>query len=161
MIIDFIIDGNQTELDINPMTLLVNALKKRFDIVSAHYSCTSGECGDCAVLVNNQLQLSCLLPVFAIKGKEVVTYEGFKKTKDYADIVRAFSFAGYQPCEYCMPSKILSIHALLETNLSPGKQEILDSLSGSSCFCSGYSALIKAVNYAAANRKRKRRVRKR
>lgn len=161
MIIEFELDGNPVSIDTNPMTLLVNALRDNFHIHSVHKGCNSGECGMCSVLIDNTVYLSCLVPVFSVRHKSVMTYEGFRKTKDHASLMKAFSDAEYYPCDYCLPVKLLSIHSLLETNLNPDTADILGSLSGSTCFCAGYDNLIRAVEIAANTRRRKRRVRKR
>ena len=161
MNIEFELDGSKVNADVPPMTLLADLLRDQFKIKSIHKGCRSGECGACTVLIENSIALSCLVPVFSIRGKKIITIEGIRKTKEYTTILKAFNDAEYDPCSYCRPSKILSLYALLEINLNPDDDEILSSLSGTSCYCTGYSNLQKAAGIAAASIRRKRRARKR
>ncbi len=161
MNIEFELDGTTVNADVPPMTLLTDLLRNNFQIKSIHKGCKSGECGSCTVLINNLISLSCLVPVFSIRGKKIITIEGIRKTKEYSTIIKAFNDAEYDPCNYCRPAKILSLYALLEINLNPDENEILSSLSGTSCYCTGYTNLMKAAGFAAAAIRRKRRARKR
>lgn len=161
MNIEFELNGNTLSIDEAPMIMLSEVLRKQPHLESIHAGCSTGECGNCSVLINNHLSLSCLVPVFSVRKKSVITFEGFKKTKECTSIIKGFSEAKYIPCDYCKAGKILSIHSILEKNLNPVKQEILENLSGSTCFCGSFNDLIQAIYFAANNRKRQRRVRKR
>lgn len=161
MNIAFELDGTSVSADVPPMTILTDILRSHYKIKSVHKGCSSGECGSCAVLVDNTISLSCLIPAFSIRGKKITTFEGIRKTRQYSTIIKAFNDAEYDPCDYCRPAKILSLFALLEINLNPDENEIMSGLSGTSCFCTGYSNLLLAAGYAAAATRRKRRARKR
>lgn len=129
-------------------------------ITSVNAGCGSGGCGNCVILVDDKPVLSCLLPAFAASGKNLVTFEGFVKSKFYTDIRKAYEKHHIQPCSYCYASKTLIIHGLLTENTDPDPEEILRALSVNNCTCVDRAELIAVVQTAASLRRRKRRVRR-
>lgn len=132
---------------------LVDILKDELGLIKTRARCYTGECGLCTVLVENEVQPACLLPAFAVRGKHIVTIEGFERTEDYQDIIRGFNQARYYPCDYCKPGKVLAAHGFLEKVLNPTEAEIVALLSSNLCRCTDLSSFVDGVNYAAYYRR--------
>ena len=148
MNISFKLNGDVVNIDTNPEKRLVTLLREDFKLTGTKYGCRTGMCGSCTVLIDGEIILSCLVPVFTIKGSEVLTIEGFSRTREFQDIQEGFRRVNYFPCEYCAPGKILTIHALLELNPQPTEQEIYTAMSGNRCKCDDLSSLLRGVQSA-------------
>jgi carbon-monoxide dehydrogenase small subunit len=155
MKISFLLNGKKIEIDTYPTARLSDILKDSGKISSVRTSCNSGECKSCSVFISGDVAPSCLIPAFAARGCEIVTLEGFSKTKDYNDIMHAFAETGADPCDLCRGGTILTIHAILERFAEPNEDQILDAFSGKICPCTNMDLIIKTVRKAALHRKRK------
>ncbi|TFG60864.1 MAG: 2Fe-2S iron-sulfur cluster binding domain-containing protein [Spirochaetales bacterium] len=156
MIIRFNLNGVPAAPDCNPESRLLQILREQFGLLTVRCGCTSGYCGACSVLLNGELVPSCMVAMFTIKGKSVVTLEGFRASGEYGEILDGFREAGYNPCDYCRPGKVLGIHALLKKIPLPEENEILSGLSGHHCRCNEYSSLIRAVTLVSLKFSRRR-----
>lgn len=160
MNITFTLNGKSVSVDVEPEKRLVDVIRENFELTGTKAGCYAGSCGACTVLVGGRLACSCLMPAFTARGTEVVTIEGFSRTRDYADITKAFAEAGYYPCSYCAGGRVLAVEALLTRHLDPSEREILDALAGITCQCADLTSLTKAVGIAAFTRKTRRRGRR-
>ncbi len=161
MNLTFTLNGKSVTVNVEPDERLVRILRDELGLAGTKAGCYRGECGSCSVLLEGQVVPSCLVPAFALRGATIVTIEGFARTKEYAEIVRAFEEAEYTPCGHCHAGRLLAIHALLERNPSPTEREILAGLSGVRCQCTDVGSLLRAVNLVAYSRTRKPRARAR
>ena len=153
MRIPFSINGKNVVLDVPPQKRLVDVLREDLGLLETKAGCYTGECGFCTVLCNNQVQLSCLVPAFSIRNREIITIEGFRKTKEYSDIIKGFKSQGYEPCEYCSAGRIFLVHDLLQKNQHPLDSQILEIFNANLCRCSDINTFIQAVTLAALNRR--------
>lgn len=148
MEIKFTLNGKQVSIDASPSMRLLDVLREHFHLTGTKEGCGEGECGACTVLVNNEPYNSCLTPVINIVNKEVVTIEGFRETKAYRVIADAFAEMGGSQCGFCTPGMILASYAVLRKNPHPTELEIREALSGNLCRCTGYQAIVQAVQKA-------------
>jgi carbon-monoxide dehydrogenase small subunit len=160
MNIVFSLNGEEVSVDTDPKKLLVYLLREDFNLKGTRHGCTGATCGDCTVLIDGKLQLSCIVPAFTVKGTEVLTIEGFSRTDAFRDINEGFKRANYLPCGYCAPGKILAVHALLELNPQPTEQEIYSALAGNRCRCDDRTTLLQGIQSAAFLREARRHDRK-
>ena len=107
------INGSSVSLVVNSDKPLSSILKDLIPTFSDNSQCLGAECGNCIVLINGNAVLSCLVPAFRLNGCNVTTFEGFRKTRFFHDIERAYTDIGNQPCPQCYASKTLLIEALL------------------------------------------------
>ena len=161
MKVRFVLNNREVTIDTDPRVRLIDVLHRDFSLSRTRSGCYGGKCGACAVLMNGNIVLSCLLPVFAVQNAEILTYEGFVETRDYQDIARAFDETRYTPCHFCTPGKVLSIHSLLETHLNPDDPDTLELLWGHKCGCTSYIQLLEAVQLASQFRRRRKRDKRR
>jgi len=153
--IGFILNGEDVEINSEADVRLVDILRNNFGLLGAKNGCLFGKCGFCAVLFNNMVIHSCLMPAFKLSGSEIITIEGFSQTDEYHDIVTGFKLANLEDCGYCRTGKILSAGALLERNKRPTKQEILRAFSGIKCRCTDPETLVRGIEEAIEVRQRR------
>jgi carbon-monoxide dehydrogenase small subunit len=144
----FYLNGQYISHDVEPRKRLVEFLHDDLNMLSLRKSCYRGYCGACTVLIDDIAHLSCIMPSAMVQGRRVVTFEGFKETDEYRHIQSALQAFTYSPCEYCYPSKVLSIHSLLVSSPRPGEKDIIDMLKSHACSCDLYRPLIKSVHMA-------------
>ncbi len=128
---------------------LLDVLRETFHMTSVKCGCKEGECGACSVLINGTLINSCCVAMGAVAGDDVVTLEGFRETERFAVLDKAFAEVSAVQCGFCIPGMILAAEALLSKNAHPTEDQIREALSGNLCRCTGYNAIINAVNIAA------------
>ncbi len=156
MDLTFTLNGKQVSCNVSADTPLFRTLMDTFNITSIKHGCSRGMCGNCVILFNGKPRLSCLIPVFAAAGQEIITYERFQKTRECTTIVRGFSDVHVMPCEYCAPSKMLIAFGILNSNPEPEKEEILESYSFNACSCVEPNKLVQGVMRAAVYQGRRK-----
>jgi len=155
MTISFILNGEDVSLNARSYERLADVLRDRYRLLGVKADCRRGVCGKCLVLLDSRLVPSCLLPVFRVKGREVVTIEGFSQTDEYQDIRSGFSEAGLESCGFCDTGKILAAAALLDRRARPSPGEILEEMASVPCRCTDPDALVRGVQAAAEHRARR------
>lgn len=124
---------------------LLDVLRDDFALTSVKEGCGEGECGVCSVLIDGKLINSCLLPIGHVHQKEVMTLEGYRKTKRFVLIKEAFMEAGAVQCGFCTPGIVLAVEALLSKHPNPSKVQIIEAISGNLCRCTGYQMIIDGI----------------
>jgi aerobic carbon-monoxide dehydrogenase small subunit len=148
-IVAFELGGREVEVMVQPMTTLQAVLRYQLGRTAVKEGCRQGGCGSCAVLVDGEPVLSCLLPVEDAEGRRVTTLEDLG-TPDTLDPVQQefIDHLAFQ-CGYCTPGMVVVSRALLERNPSPTRDEVIDALAGNVCRCTGYEPIVAAVEDAA------------
>lgn len=155
MTISFILNGEDVSLNARSYERLADVLRERYRLLGVKADCRRGVCGKCLILLDGRLAPSCLLPVFRVRGREVVTIEGFSQTDEYGDIIGGFAEAELESCGFCDTGKILAAAALLERRARPTPKEILEEMASVPCRCTDPEALVRAVQAAADHRARR------
>jgi carbon-monoxide dehydrogenase small subunit len=145
MTLGFILNGEDVVVKADADRRLIDILRSHFKLLGAKEGCLSGICGSCSVIFNGKTVPSCLIPVFRIRGSEIITIEGFSQTDEYQDIQEGFSRSGVENCGYCSAGKILAVETLIERNLRPSRDEILAAFKGIKCRCTEPESLIEGV----------------
>ena len=144
------INGEAYQLAIVPTHTLLEVLREDAGLTGTKHGCEQGECGLCTVLVDGLPQFSCLTLAVEAQGSEIRTVEGLASGGDLHPLQQAFAEKGASQCGYCSPGMLMSADALLQRNPSPSRSEIRAALAGNLCRCTGYLAIIDAVELAAA-----------
>ena len=134
MKIDCTIDGKTLTLSLNsdkPLSLILRDNTGDNDTVN---HCNGAMCGLCTVLVDGKVMLSCMVPAFEIRGKNVTTFESFRKSKNMKDIEKAYESVGSYPCPECYASRSLIFESLIDEGIT-NPVEILKELSIVKCPC--------------------------
>ena len=147
--IKFILNQKEAEYTGAASDRLLDVLRDSFDMKSVKCGCKEGECGACAVLLDGLLVNSCCVAVGAVDGHEITTVEGFRDTPQFEALSNAFADLSAVQCGFCIPGIVLAAQSLLSRNPHPTDEEIREGLSGNICRCTGYNAIVNAVNNAA------------
>ncbi len=146
---DFTLNGKQVSYEGNASDRLLDVLRNDFDCKSVKCGCKEGECGACAVLINGVLYNSCCVAMGSMEGSSVMTMEGYRETKRFEALSKAFGELSAVQCGFCIPGMALAAEALLSKTPHPTEDEVREGLSGNLCRCTGYNAIVKAVINAA------------
>ncbi|MFG2098030.1 2Fe-2S iron-sulfur cluster-binding protein [Streptomyces sp. NPDC048612] len=131
---------------------LLYVLRERLGLAGAKDGCSQGECGACSVQVDGRLVASCLVPAATTAGSEVRTVEGLAENGVPSDVQRALAASGAVQCGFCVPGMAMTVHDLLEGNHAPSELETRKALCGNLCRCSGYRAVLDAVDEVVKGR---------
>ncbi len=144
------VNGEPTEASFAPHKTLLEVLREDLGLTGTKHGCELGECGTCAVLVDAQPVLSCLLLGMACEGRSVETVEGMAHGPTLHPLQETFADLGAAQCGYCTPGFLLTAAALIRENPSPSREDIKQALAGNLCRCTGYIKIYEAVELAAA-----------
>ncbi len=147
--IKFVLNGKEVSVEADPLKRLLDVLRDDKRMTGVKEGCGEGECGACAVLKDGVLVNSCMIPLGAAEGCEIVTPEGIRETEKGKCIIDAFGEAGAVQCGFCTPGMMMATEALLTQNSKPSVDEIREALSGNLCRCTGYDLIIKGVQVAS------------
>jgi carbon-monoxide dehydrogenase small subunit len=146
---NFIINGQEHELLIDPRTTLLELLRNELGFSGTKYGCGTADCGACTVLVDGKPTLSCSTLAVTVRDKAILTIEGLAEGTTLHPIQQAFVDCGAVQCGYCTPGMIMTSKALLDENPNPTREEVKEALGGNLCRCTGYVKIIEAVLQAA------------
>ena len=147
--LDFILNGEACHTEIPEDATLLKVLRDILHLTGTKEGCGEGDCGACTVLVDGRSVNSCLFPAVQAEGCQVMTIEGVEAHPELARIQKAFVDYGAVQCGFCSPGMIMSTVALLQKNPKPTEEEIRRGLSGNSCRCTGYQAMVDAIQSLA------------
>ena len=143
--LDFILNGEACHTEIPEDATLLKVLRDILHLTGTKEGCGEGDCGACTVLVDGRSVNSCLFPAVQAEGCQIMTIEGVEDNPELARIQKAFVAYGAVQCGFCSPGMIMSTVALLQKNPKPTEEEIRRGLSGNICRCTGYQAMVDAI----------------
>ena len=147
--LDFILNGEACHTEIPEDATLLKVLRDILHLTGTKEGCGEGDCGACTVLVDGRSVNSCLFPAVQAEGCQVMTIEGVEAHPELARIQKACVDYGAVQCGFCSPGMIMSTVALLQKNPKPTEEEIRRGLSGNICRCTGYQAMVDAIQSLA------------
>ena len=147
--LDFILNGEACHTEIPEDATLLKVLRDILHLTGTKEGCGEGDCGACTVLVDGRSVNRCLFPAVQAEGCQVMTIEGVEAHPELARIQKAFVDYGAVQCGFCSPGMIMSTVALLQKNPKPTEEEIRRGLSGNICRCTGYQAMVDAIQSLA------------
>jgi aerobic-type carbon monoxide dehydrogenase small subunit (CoxS/CutS family) len=129
--------------------ILLDLLREELRLTGTKRGCDLGTCGCCTVLVDGRPTLSCLTLARLVAGRSVMTIEGVTPAQGLSAVQKAFVDLGATQCGFCTPGFVLTATALLKEHPHPSREEIERAISGNLCRCTGYLAIVRAVEAAA------------
>jgi aerobic-type carbon monoxide dehydrogenase small subunit (CoxS/CutS family) len=143
------VNGEPVDVLVEGYKTLLEMLREDLQLTGTKHGCELGECGACAVLLDGEPVLSCLVLGVECGGRAVTTVEGLPQGGTLHPLQDAFADLGGSQCGYCTPGILVTATALLDRNPSPTRAEIKEALAGNLCRCTGYLQIIEAVETAA------------
>ncbi len=150
--ISLTVNGEMVRTQVPARRSLVDFLREDLGLTGSHVGCEQGFCGACTMRVNGQIVRGCLMLAVQCEGAQVETIEGVSDSGEIADLQEAFEKRNALQCGYCTPGMLLSAAELLGRGGVPSRQAIREHLAGSYCRCTGYHAIIDAVEAVARAR---------
>jgi len=151
--ISLTINGERVRERIEARKTLVDFLRDDLSLTGSHVGCEHGVCGACTVRVNGEIVRGCLMLAVQCDGAKVETIEGISDSGEVADLQAAFEQRNALQCGFCTPGMLAAAQELLKGARSvPSRDEIREYLSGNYCRCTGYHAIVDAVEAVAQAR---------
>ena len=150
--ISLTVNGEQVSERVEARKSLADFLREDLALTGTHTGCEHGVCGTCTVRVNGEIVRACLTLAVQCDGAMVETIEGLSDAGEVADLQAAFAQRNALQCGYCTPGMLIAAQDLLARGGIPSRDAIRDHLSGNYCRCTGYQAIVDAVEAIAKQR---------
>ena len=156
MDITLTVNGEPVSERVDARTTLVDFLRDDLALTGSHVGCEHGVCGACTVRVNGEIVRGCLMLAVQCDGATVETIEGLSDSGEFVDLQTAFEQRNALQCGYCTPGMLVTAQDLLrrakDSGQVPSRDAIREHLSGNYCRCTGYHAIVDAVEAVAKQR---------
>ena len=146
------VNGERVEAQVLPRQNLADFLREHLALTGTHVGCEHGVCGACTVRFNGDIVRSCLMLAAQAHNASVQTIEGLSDSGEIADLQAAFRERNALQCGFCTPGMLMAAQDLLRLDAAPDRERIREHLSGNYCRCTGYQAIIDAVEATAKAR---------
>jgi carbon-monoxide dehydrogenase small subunit len=146
------VNGEKVSASVAPRTHLADFLREELGLTGTHIGCEHGVCGACTVRLDGAIVRGCLTLAVQCEGSTVETIEGVSDSGKIADLQAAFEKRNALQCGYCTPGMLLAAEELLNKGGVPSRTAIREYLSGNYCRCTGYHAIVDAVEAVAQAR---------
>ena len=146
------VNGERVDAHVLPRLNLADFLRDQLGLTGTHVGCEHGVCGACTVRLDGAIVRACLLLAVQIDKAKVETIEGLSDSGEVADLQEAFRQRNALQCGYCTPGLVMTAQDLLAHQPSPDRDQIREHLSGNYCRCTGYHAIVDAVEATALAR---------
>lgn len=146
------VNGEAVVAQVLPRLNLADFLREHLHLTGTHVGCEHGVCGACTVRVNGDIVRSCLTLAVQADNASIETIEGLSDSGEIADLQAAFRDRNALQCGFCTPGMLMAAQDLLKLESSPSRQRIREHLSGNYCRCTGYQAIVDAIETTARAR---------
>ena len=150
--ISFRLNGKSVSARVPSRLNLVDLLRTEFRLTGSHVGCEHGVCGACNVMLDGVVVRGCLTLAVQADGREVVSIEGLTANGQIRDLQETFVQRNALQCGFCTPGMLLTAAELLARERTPSREQIRDEISGNYCRCTGYHAIVDAIETVVARR---------
>ena len=150
--ISLTINGERVEAQVSPRVNLVDFVRHQIGLTGSHVGCEHGVCGACTIRVDGAIVRGCLMLAAQADGADVTTIEGLSDSGDAADLQAAFVARNALQCGFCTPGMLLTATEYLESGGTADREAIREFISGNYCRCTGYQAIVDAIEQVASQR---------
>ena len=147
-----VVNGRRVTCEVAPRETLVDCLRNALELTGTHAGCEMGACGACLVQLDGRAVHSCLMFAVQADGATINTIEGLTESGVIADLQAEFHRRNALQCGFCTPGMLVNAQELLSQVARPGREDIRDALSGNYCRCTGYEAIVDAIDAVAKAR---------
>lgn len=145
MIVELTVNGEPVTARVTSPGSLLDLLRDELGLPGSKNACEQGECGSCSVILDGELVCSCLVMAADTAGSSVTTVEGVNPGDGLHPVQQAMHHAGAVQCGFCTPGIVVAAVDLFARNSHPSSNEIKEALAGNICRCTGYGAIIRAL----------------
>lgn len=145
MIVAFTLNGEPVTARVTAPVSLLDVLRDELGLTGSKNACEQGECGSCSVILDGALVCSCLVLAGDAEGTDVTTVEGVGGDGGLHPVQTAMHEAGAVQCGFCTPGFVVAAVDLFERKPNPTREEIGEALAGNICRCTGYGAILRAL----------------
>ena len=149
------VNGTQVTRSIPPRQHLVDFLREELGLTGSHLGCEHGVCGACTVRVDGAIVRGCLMLAVQADGRRVDTIEGLSDSGEIAELQEAFHRRNALQCGFCTPGMLVAAHDLVASHPDASRERIREHLSGNYCRCTGYQAIVDAIEDVLVARRKK------
>ena len=146
------VNGEAVRERVDARSTLVDFLRETLALTGTHIGCEHGLCGACTVRLDGEVVRGCLTLAVQCDGARVDTIEGVSDSGEIADLQTAFEKRNALQCGFCTPGMLLTAQELLSRGGVPSREAIRDHISGNYCRCTGYQAIVDAIEAVARQR---------
>lgn len=146
MIVEFTLNGEPAQARVVTPVSLLDVLRDQLRLPGSKSACAQGECGSCSVVLDDEVVCSCLVMAADAAGSVVTTVEGLAGPDVLNAVQDAMLEAGAVQCGFCTPGIVVAATDLFASNPAPDMDEIKEALAGNICRCTGYGAIIRALD---------------
>ena len=150
------VNGEEVRERVDARKTLVDFLREDLSLTGSHVGCEHGVCGACTVRVDGVVVRGCLMLAAQCDGAKIETIEGVSDAGEIADLQQAFEQRNALQCGFCTPGMLLTAQELLRGGGVPSREKIREHISGNYCRCTGYHAIVDAIEAVAQQRTDKR-----
>ncbi len=148
------LNGTHVTRRIAARTHLVDFLREEMGLTGSHAGCEHGVCGACTLRVNGEIVRGCLTLAVACNGKTIDTIEGVSDSGEAAEMQNAFYERNALQCGFCTPGMIMCAIDLVKNKPTANREEIREYISGNYCRCTGYHAIVDAIEAVLISKQR-------
>ena len=152
--IAFTVNGRHHKVLVESRWSLLFVLREKLGLSGAKAGCERGECGACTVIIDGKSRYACMTLAPEVDGHDIITVEGLMEGEELGTTQKAFAEEDAFQCGFCTPGQVMAAEALLRANPSPSLDEIRQGMSGNLCRCGAYAHIFKAVDKAAAMKRK-------
>jgi aerobic-type carbon monoxide dehydrogenase small subunit (CoxS/CutS family) len=149
----FTLNGASVTRRIPARQHLIDFLREEMGLTGSHVGCEHGVCGACTVRVDGKIVRGCLMLAVQANGKTVDTIEGLSDSGELAQLQKAFHEHNALQCGFCTPGMLMAAQDLLMHKPEADREAIRVHMSGNYCRCTGYQAIVDAVEEVLGNRR--------
>lgn len=139
------VNGEKVSRSVDTRMHLIDFLRSELGLTGAHTGCEHGVCGACTVRVDGDPVRGCLVMAASLDGASVETIEGLSDSGEIRDLQEAFVARNAAQCGYCTPGMLVTAADILSHVPHASREEIREHISGNYCRCTGYQAIVDAV----------------
>ena len=150
--IELTVNGERVKRAVPARTNLADFLRVELELTGTHVGCEHGVCGACTVRVDGEIVRGCLMFAAQADGCKVDTIEGLSDSREIEELQSAFVLTNALQCGFCTPGILIAAQALLRDVPNPTREQIREFLSGNYCRCTGYQAIVDAIEAVARAR---------
>ena len=148
------VNGERVARSVEPRRHLIDFLRLDLGMTGSHAGCEHGVCGACTVRVDGEVVRGCLVLAASLDGADVLTIEGLTDSGEAADLQAAFVARNAAQCGFCTPGMVMAAADILRHHPSATREEIREHLAGNYCRCTGYQAIVDAVEQTIMARRK-------